>query len=326
MDTNVKKIRPRDLELSQVQDNLAGVIQQLLDLANGTAAPTLKLTPVMDQPRGAGTPMVVKTPGLLVEGRPDGPFVFLQPTVQFGEPTWQPVNGAVIPQMDAEVITYGQAIFIGSTTQSDGFVIIPQSPGPTFRIANVGNTQTNLQVDSSGNVFTTGTLTVSGKTTLGAETTIKSALNVDATVNAAGMASGQGFKNSVCVGSYYNTGYGANNIVQLGVSVQNQATLGGMAIMPFAMKWTHSGSIVGMTLFQNGSVAGLNSLLIYKNGTLTYTWAAGSGAAGATYWVQFPKVTTGLTFLAGDTMTASYRCATGGTAQVLAHLTLEMAA
>jgi len=71
MDKKVKRIRPKDYELSTVQDNLANAVDQLL----GSSTPSsqtgpLVLSPSLKNVAGPGTALVLDQPGLTVNGNP----------------------------------------------------------------------------------------------------------------------------------------------------------------------------------------------------------------------------------------------------------------
>lgn len=326
MEKAVKRIRPVDFELSQVQDNLAECIQQLLDSLNGTAAAQFILSPLLEQLRGAGTPYSVKTPALQVKGRKDGQTQPGQPTVVIGDPSSTSNNGVVSPQKDAFTTHYGKVVFVGSPYTDDGVVIVPQVAGTIIRIPTLDGVGTTFFMLADGTTYLRGSFSNNGPVNLGGDTAITGTLNVGQTVTSPNFNSFAGFKNTVCCGTWWNTQYQANTLVQLQVAVVNQAALGGPGNTPFCMKFTHNGSIVGMTLNQAGPNPTPHTLFIYKNGVLSYTWLAGSGGANATFWAQFPKGTAGLTFLAGDTLTTFYRTTGNGNVQILAHLTIEMVA
>jgi hypothetical protein len=281
-----------------VQDNLANAIQQLLDFANGTASPQTVLAPIMQQLQGVGTAYSVKTPALTVKGRPDGPFQVNQPTILLGEPQQTTANAQTISQKDMQIFSYGQIVAFGSRVQQDGFVIIPYVPGAAFRVAP-NNSSNAFVVNYDGTAGCSGNFTAPSYT------------------------NGNGFKNTIPVGAYWNTSYTASANVQLQQAVMNAAN-NAVGVTPFIWKFTHAGSITGMSMNQAGSTTGTNYLLIYKNGVNVYVWNAGVGTGNATFWAAFAK--NAIAFAAGDTLTCFFQNTAAGNTQVSAHLTLELAA
>jgi len=115
MDSKVKRIRPKDYELSTVQDNLANAVDQLLGQANGTveSSPQLVLSPQLQQLRGAGTPYSLQAPALQIHGDTQSTGGSI---VVIGDPAT-----STLPQYNAPVKLYGSLSATGPIV-SDGTI------------------------------------------------------------------------------------------------------------------------------------------------------------------------------------------------------------
>lgn len=221
MDTSVKRIRPTNLELSQVQDNLAECIQQLLDFANGNADLQAVLEPALEQLRGPGTPYSLRSPALVVHGDKSNSG---KDVVTIGDPATEsapavPAQVGVIGKVSVEgpvtlkgnVDATGNYAFNGDVSGNgnfffksrtgDGFVISPNVAGASFFVTNVGNTVPVFIV------YDTGQTIIAGPT------------------SAPTFISNNGFKAIVPMGHYYHTSYpgGQRNTVE---AIVNQVTNG----------------------------------------------------------------------------------------------------
>jgi hypothetical protein len=313
MDTSVKKIRPSNLELSQVQDNLAEAIQNLLDLVNSPNSPQMELSPLLQQLRGPGTPKTVQTPALRIHGDPSNSGMDVVTIGDVATSTAAAVSAQVgitgAVNINGAISTAGTVNIGGTTTirghvnifpsGSNGVIITPPVAGPAFYVTNIAGTSARFVVNDTG--------------------AVSSADNM----SAATMTSSAGFKTVIHAGTHWNTAGTANSLNGLNFPVVNVAN-GGNGTTQFIYKWSHPGSVVGASLNQAGPVTGTNYLQILKNGSLLYTWTAGAGGNNATFWGAFSKGT--ITFAAGDTMTCNHSVNTAGNTQTNVYLTLEMAA
>lgn len=307
MQTSVKKIRPSDFELSQVQDNLAEAIQQLLDLVNKPGSGQMELSPLLQRLRGPGTPQSVKTPALRIHGDPSKSGV---DTVTIGDPATATASaiGAQIGITGALTLTgplsmigilsvIGQLLMTGNSvfrpTSAQGVVVVPVDTGVGFAVRNPANT---------GNVFSVS----------GAGVALSSSFSSD-----------RGFKTVISCGKYWNSAYPANIAVQTYEAVVNGSG-GGNGTTPFIYRWSHPGSVVGMSLNQAGPISGVNYLAVYKNGAVAYTWTAGAGSYNTSFTTSFNKAA--IPFAANDVMTVFHSNSAAGNTQITAYLTLEMAA
>lgn len=298
MDQTVKRIRPADFELSTVQDNLANCIDQLLTSAQSTASSNqFVLFPTLKNIAGPGSTKTLDKQALVVNGDTSKSGV---PVVQFGTPAT-----ATVAQIDAPFNLYGTLTTFGNgifRTPTGGYLAVtPASAGTCFYTTSVGNTAVRLTIDDTGS------------------------LNSSATVAATNVVSSVGFKNTIPCGTFWHNAYVANATYQMQEAVVN-TNGNGLGSTPFLMKFTHAGSIIGMSLNQAGPITGSNFLIIYKNGAAVYTWNAGAGNNNSTFWVAFPKNSAGLTFVAGDTLTVYHQNNASGNTQIKAFLTLEMSA
>jgi hypothetical protein len=319
MDTSVKKIRPSNLELSQVQDNLAEAIQNLLDLVNSPNSPQMELSPLLQQLRGPGTPKTVQTPALRIHGDPSNSGMDVVTIGDVATSTAAAVSAQVgitgAVNINGAISTAGTVNIGGTTTirghvnifpsGSNGVIITPPVAGPAFYVTNIAGTVANFLVNDTGDSQTQGNFT-------GYKT-----------ITGTNVVSNAGFKTVVHAGTHWNSAYGANGINPIQQPVVN-GNGGGLGTTPFLMKWSHAGSVVGASLNQAGPLVGTNYLQILKNGSLVYTWTCGTGGNNATFWGSFAKGA--IPFAAGDTMTVNHYVSVSGNTQVTVYLTLEMAA
>lgn len=262
MDRAVKRIRPADYELSQIQDNLGNVLQQVLDRIHGadSSGVTIEVSPVLEQRNPAVQRKSVKTPALFVRGREDGGFQINQPTIQFGEPQTKNAQGGLDLQKDSELFSFGQIVAFGSQVSSDGFVVIPQVAGPAFRIAP-NNAATCFQVNSDGSAGCTGSF------------------------NAASVISAQGFKSWLPPAHYWNPNYPGQP--QTLVVPVVQTANGTASTVPWGINMPRAGSVTGISVVHSGASNLVCSVSIVRNGSQIVTANISNGVSSGS--LAFPK-------------------------------------
>lgn len=311
MDTTVKRIRPRDYELSTVQENLATVLQQVLDYLNkpgeSKTGQQADLAPLLERLRGPGTPQSLKTPALVVHGDAANTGTDV---IRIGDPATATASaiGAQVGIIGSMNLTgplsmigilsvIGQLVMTGNSifrpTSAQGVVIVPADAGVGFAVRNPADTGNLFSVSGSGPALVSS------------------------------ISSDRGFKQIISAGTYWNSAYTANTSVQLFQPVIN-ANGGGAGTTPFSFPWPFPGSVLAISMNQAGFISGTNFFAIYKNGAVAYTWTAGAGGFNTPYRITFAK--NAIPFAVGDVMTCFYSNSVSGNTQISAHLTLEMAA
>jgi hypothetical protein len=175
MDSKVKRIRPKDYELSTVQDNLANAVDQLLkgSSSSSTTSP-LVLSPTAKSLAGPGSTQVLDQPALLVHGDKTASS---GNSVVFGD-----VATAAAAQVGCNVGIYGNLNVTGATThngdlavngntvfrnRSDGGVaIVPLANTTAFYTTNAGNSAVQFSVSENGSATSRGTITANNFTSL----------------------------------------------------------------------------------------------------------------------------------------------------------------
>jgi hypothetical protein len=256
MDSQVKRIRLKDYELSAVQDNLAGSLQQVLDHLNqntsSASSSQLTLAPLVKQPRGPGTAKSLQSPALLVHGDASA-----SPgnSVVFGD-----VATATAAQVGCNVGIYGNLNVTGATThngdltvngntvfrnRTDGGVcIVPLASTTAFYTTNAGNSAIQFSVSDNGSATSRGTVTANNFTSVVG-----------------------GFKTHVNMGTQWRqTGQGGvfRSVSPLSRTDTNGSTSTVCAhVMPFA------GSIVGIDFVLDRTIAADITVQVFKNTLLT---------------------------------------------------------
>jgi hypothetical protein len=278
--SGVKKIRPESRELSDVQENLGNTLQSvvghLVDQANGYQQAIF--APVMQQLNPNVATLAVKTPALFIRGRPDGPFIPNQPSILFGSAAAKDSRNGTIPQQDICLFSYGQIVAFGSTSATDGFVIIPRVSGPAFRVAP-NNTYTCFQINFDGTAGCTGAF------------------------NAGSFLSPTGFKAWLPPMMYWNTSYpGGNQLLQIPIGIGSASNT-----TPWYWCAPRSGSVTAISIVHTATSNVVCAIFLYKNGANIYSYNVTNNASSGA--VAIPKGT--LPFVFGDVLSAQIAYSTG---------------
>lgn len=293
MDSTVRRIRPKDYELSVVQDNLADAIQQVLDFLKqpneSKPSAQAELTPLLERAQGPNAPESFKAPALVVHGDATNSGQY---SVVIGDPA-----SAVAAQIGANVLLCGNLAIRLPT--SGGVAFVPSSPGAVFYTTNIGNSASMSTIDENGNIWSRNSIT------------------------ATNVVSNTGFRASIYMGGYWTTTYGAGYVGQCMHAVRNQST-GVIGETPSQRPMSGPGSILAISANQAGSIGGTTSVLVYKN---YQPWIPSTpiGSGQSPYApLVFPKGR--YTFARNDVITVYFVTDASGNTQLSCHLDVEYGA
>lgn len=325
MDQIVKRIRPKDFELSTIQDNLANAIDQLL--ANPAYVPPNQFTlfPTLKNIAGPGSTKTVDRMALWVKGDESASGQYV---VQIGSPATE-----TKPQYNAPIKVYGlldiSGMLIVRPPAANGVAIVPGAVGPAFYITNVGNTSPRFVVTDTGAVSAQDDIksatSVSAPNITGTNIT---GANILGTTNVRGatVRSDKGFAMAAYMGGLNNSATQANTAYTLVVNTLNQALLGATMNLPIRVGAPRSGSVVGISVYNSGATTANCSVQFYRGTGLAATMAMGQAGANVTLVKDIPKDTPGWGFNAGEALSAALVFSANGGAQCQVTFFLEMAA
>lgn len=293
MDSSIKRIRPKDYELSVVQDNLADVLQQVLDYLNrqasDKASAQAELAPLLQQLRGPGTPQSFQKPALIVHGDPSNSG---NESVIIGDPV-----SASAAQASAHVVVYGNLVV--RPPSGGGLALVPSGPGALLYTSNIGNDFPTSSIDEIGNIWSRNT------------------------ISATNIVSSTGFRASIYMGGYWTTTYSAGYMGACMHPVRNQSN-GTLGETPSQRPVSTSGSILAIIVNQAGSIGGTTSVLVYKN---YQPWIPSTpvGSGQSPYApLTYPKGR--YTFVRNDVITIYLVTNASGNTQLTCHLDVEYGA
>lgn len=178
------------------------------------------------------------------------------------------------PALSADIRITGNIVH--KTTAVNGYIINPFDTGPTFYVTNVAGNSALFIVYGDG------------------------------TILCQGINSASGFKQTINMGSYWNTGTagGQNFFTQTPIINVNGGQTGYIT-----RKWTapRPGSMTGVSVNMNNSVSGNLGWVIYKNGISQGQAIVNAGQV--TGYNQFPKGQ--LPFTTGDVFTCQINLPAG---------------
>lgn len=326
MSKTVKRIRPKDYELSVVQDNLADAIQELID-AQGSKATSDQITlkPLLQQLRGAGSPQTIQTPALLVHGDPSNSG---GNTIVLGDPA--SANSPAVPanvlltgntQANGTVGINGYTKINGSVSVStagvNGFVIMPPVAGPAFYVTNIAGNSATFVISDDGTFAANGNGSVNGT------------LTVNNTTTAPSFVSGQGFKSYIRMGNTYRSNGQTGNLRSIEMVMQT-SVLGATGYVLVNEQMPFAGSIVGLAVWLDRPVNSAMTLQVYRNAPAATTGAyinvnaVATGAITPATPITFPKGQ--FPFNAGDYLGMGTFLATGAVVVAKIGLVVEFGA
>lgn len=190
------------------------------------------------------------------------------------------VDGMATVKANADVtgslVVRGSQIIRG--TANNALVVVPGAAGAVLYTTNVGQSAIQHIIYDDGTVWGNNTWTTSS------------------------FVSGQGFKQSIHMGTFWNTSTVANTAYALVVVIQNQSS--GLSNILRQTTMVRAGSVTGLSVTANNLVAAAGTYSLYKNGVLllSITQAANAAAARQTWAKGTYK------FVAGDSffVRASY--------------------
>lgn len=293
MDSSIKRIRPKDYELSVVQDNLADVLQQVLDYLNrqapDKASAQAELAPLLQQLRGPGTPQSFQKPALIVHGDPSNS---VNESVIIGDPA-----SASAAQISAHVLIHGNVVLRPPNGRS--LCIIPGGAGAAFYTTNYDNSAAMMTIDEIGNIWSRNAVT------------------------ATNFVSAAGFRASIYMGGYWTTTYGANYMGACVFPVRNQSN-GALGETPSQRPMSWPGSVLAILVNQAGSIGGTTLVQVYKNYQPWIPLTSVGSGAGPYAPLSFAKGR--YTFARSDVLTVYLTTTASGNTQLTCHLDVEYGA
>lgn len=301
MDKSVKRIRPKDYELSTVQDNLANPLQQVLEFINGNKnSAQIELSPLLQRLRGPGTPQSIQTPALLVHGdssNSGGNTVVLgdAPTANAAQIGCNVGLYGNLNLYGASVLTgaltvVGSTVFRGNVSIVAGLNAFSVMSQDSSNPASVVMFMQNYQGNANWALCQDGSVTAQG------------------TQTATSFVSGVGFKSMLPMGGFWNTNYPGGILFTQQV-IRQTGNLGAASTIAQKETMASAGSVTAITVSLDTAVNATMQAGVYKNGAQIYygTIAAANVTKGVI------KISKGaVPFAQGDVLTCAFGFSASG--------------